>query len=724
MKRIDRLRKSAYDNGHHPNVHIQRDFLLHKAVMTYTDTMTHNVKRACIDSMIMDEYDIEIDPHELLVGRFSTQFTLDESQTILNEQGKTLIQQMGVLSGAATNTTGHRVIDNEKLLRIGIGGIIKEIDQQMDALRYDQAEYTEKMAFYTASKRSLEAVCRFADRHRQALLDLHQNETDPARRAEYLAMADNFKTAPYGPCTHFYEAVQCVWFLQFCLALVDDICLNGRPDNYLIDFYNRDLQDGTITRAQALEIIEALYFKHNEVYNAWPASLLLGGVDRDGNPICNDLTYLFLDAIETTALVNPAVSVSYTKDTPHELLEKGVDLIAKGYTRPAFFNDEVIQRGLLRAGVSAEDARYYVHSTCVEITTIGCSNIMVTMPYINPNKAFEYIFGAGQALFGDECHVAQPIDFSLDDLTDFDAFYRLIKQILVEIIRTHMVQVCQRCLVRERYQSSPLASAFTNDCIARGKDAGAGGAKYNYVYPCFPGFANLVDGIAAVKTAVYDKQVMTLEELGAFCKNNFEDGERMRQFLLNRCDKFGNGQDEVDNIAVELYELIRDELTKYKISLGGTFHPSYFAWEMHGRLGLISSATPDGRKQGQALSECLGCVQGMDKAGPLGVLHSIEKMDQSYGIGGIATNFRFSKDLVSSDEGKQAVIQFIHSFMDSDCFEIQFNVVDQADLIAAKQRPEEYQTLMVRVAGYSDYFVNLTPEVQDEIIRRTEHGSF
>ncbi|MFI3213761.1 MAG: pyruvate formate lyase family protein, partial [Eubacteriales bacterium] len=266
------------------------------------------------------------------------------------------------------------------------------------------------------------------------------------------------------------------------------------------------------------------------------------------------------------------------------------------------------------------------------------------------------------------------------------------------------------------------SSAFLNDCLNLGKDSGAGGAKYNFVYPCFPGFLNLVDSLQAIKTAVYDERVLSLKGIATLCHNNFAGEERWRKFLMNRCDKFGNGKEAVDALGKDLYDFLRAELEKYEISIGGKFYSSYFAWIMHGELGAQGAATPDGRKQGEALSECLGAVQGMDKEGPTGVLQSIEKIDQRYGIGGIATNFRFSKSFIGSKEGKAAIKNFIIAFMDSNCFEIQFNVVDQQDLIRAQSHPEEYQTLMVRVAGYSDYFINLTPEIQNEIIKRSEHS--
>jgi formate C-acetyltransferase len=434
---------------------------------------------------------------------------------------------------------------------------------------------------------------------------------------------------------------------------------------------------------------------------------------------------MFIEAIETTGLINPSVSVAYTKDMPDHILEKCVDIISRGYTKPSIFNDRIVRKGLENAGVNTVDAREYIHSTCVEITPIACSNILVATPYINPTKALEYVLGRGKPLFGDSCGLSRDITISEDDLGDFDSFYTTVKNVMAEIIRKALIDDCNYALQRKRYQSSPLASALLNDCIEKGMDAGAGGAKYNFIYPCFPGYVTLVDSMAAIKTAVFDERKLTLNELAELCAMNFKDEERMRQYLVNRCAKFGNDDDSVDTIGKDFYDFLRSELAKYRHSVGETptFHPSYFAWIMHGVLGKQAAATPNGRRQAEALSENLGASQGMDKNSPLGVVRSISKLEQSYGIGGIATNFRFSQSFARSPEGKKALTEFIKYFMDQDCFEVQFNVVDQAVLLDARANPEKYATLMVRVAGYSDYFTNLAPEIQDEIILRTEHSA-
>jgi formate C-acetyltransferase len=721
--RTEEFRKTAFDNGHHRNNWIEREYLVSRAYLETAGEQFHNLRRAKMDCVLFDNYSIEITPRELLAGRYSHSRVLTPEEEEIRFKGREAMKYGGDISGYHEASTGHRVLDYEKLLNKGAKSILAQLEAKRSALDFSRSEDTEKAVFYEASKISLEGFCRFAGRFHEKLAALAATESDPVQKAEYLGMAGNFKKAPWEPCTSFYEALQTVFFVQFAMNIIGDTSLAGRLDSLLYPFYRKDIDSGALTKEFAFELIENFYYKQNEIYDTWPGSLMVGGVDRLNRPVWNEITEMCIAAIETTGLINPSVSVAYTKDMPGDLLDKCIGIIAKGYTKPSIFNDRIIRQGLEDAGVTPEDAREYIHSTCVEITPIACSNILVATPYINPTKALEYILGKGKPLFGGECGMANDIPLRDEDLNDFEGFYKTVKAVMAEIIRKALIEDCAYALKRARYQSSPLSSALLNDCIELGKDSGAGGAKYNFIYPCFPGYVTLVDSLRAIKTAVYDEKKLSLEELGRLCKTDFKDEERMRLYLVNRCAKFGNDDDETDAIGKDFFDFLKTELARYRHCLGkaATFHPSYFAWIQHGMLGRIAAATPNGRRQGEALSENLGASQGMDRNSPLGVVRSIAKLDQRCGIGGIATNFRFSKSFLAGAEGRKALADFIRYFMDSGCFEIQFNVVDQNTLLDAKANPEKYSTLMVRVAGYSDYFTNLAPEIQDEIIRRTEH---
>ena len=609
------------------NREIYCDYLTGKALFEEPAPYAHNLRRSMIDRAMFEGYPIDFDEHELLIGRFCDPRELTEEQIKLADMARTYLNASGKLAGTSNAFTGHRVIDYELLLNTGIGPVLERVKNKRAAIDFSRPGDAAAAAFYDSVEMSLNAFVTFFARARETLIEKAAVTEDEKRRGELLKMAANFDKAPMEPCTHFYEAMQIMWAMQFCLRLINDISLTGRFDNYMYPFYKKDIEEGVITPEFAYDLICEMYFKHNDIYDAWPASVMVGGVDKQGRPVWNELSYMCIEAIRTTGLVNPSVNVAYTHDMPDDLMDKCLEILAEGYTRPAFFNDRVIQEGLRAAGMSEEDSRYYIHSTCVEITPVGASNVQVATPYINLNKAYEYIFGGGKKLFGAECTVKPEVYVDIDALTTYESFEAITKKIVRGIIRANLEKTAQYLYGFSQYCSSPLASAFISDCIERGMDSGAGGARYSYVYPCFPGFLNLVDALAAVRKAVYEEKIMTLREMGEMLKGNFEGNERMRQYLINRCPKIGNGIDEVDQIGVMMYELIRDELKNYTTSVNATFHPSYFAWIQHGYLGKVAAAGPDGRKQGEALSECLGSVQGMDKNGPTGILRSIEKID-------------------------------------------------------------------------------------------------
>ncbi|NMA08463.1 MAG: hypothetical protein GX929_05050 [Clostridiales bacterium] len=700
----------------------ERDILFARGVFETPAAYSPSIRRAHIDAYVLGHYTVAVPESSLLAGTLNTAYCETAEDVRVFEKFRELSHTTGWLGGWASGQTGHRVVDYEKLLRLGLTGVLDEVDRADTALETSDPGYTGKRAVYKGMRVALNAVREFAVRYRQTLTQMADETSDAEEASRRRKMADAFSRAPEYPAETFHDALQAMWFLQFCLYLCGDISLTGRPDNYLWPYYSSDLKEGRITREEAFALIEELYLRHNEIYDAWPASVMLCGVDRNGNYVCNELSELFLDAIRTTGLVNPSVSVAWTPALPDAFRDKITSLLADGYTRPSIFNDRVIRAGLIDAGMGERDARYYIHSTCVEITPIGNSGVQVATPYINLNKAFEFMLSEGAALYGAPCPIERIQAKKLTAYADFDTFYADFRTICAEIIRVELCRVNERLDAMIKHASCPLASAFLDDCIARGMDAVAGGARYQYVYPCFPGFINLLDGLAAIRKVVFDEKRVTLMELSEACRKDFAGEETLLRVLRDKSPKFGNNDDAVDAFGREMFDFIREELKRYRTAAGGTFHPSYFAWVMHGRLGEQAAATPDGRRQGTALSEHLGAVQGMDREGPTAVMRSVAKLPSMYAIGGVATNFRFSDSFVKTPQGRAALRTLVEVCMDEGLFEVQFNVASQADLLDARVHPERHRSLLVRVAGYSDYFVNLLPVIQDEIIRRTAHG--
>ena len=693
-----------------------RGLELNKAYYQIRHINLHERLRGKIDAGLLDTCPVYISDDDLIAGAFPPTAPRSEEGFKFLEK----FEGRGVINGSEPSNTGHRVLDYEKLLSKGLLGVLDEVKEKLSTLELSDPECAEKRAFYNGCIDSLEGAVRFQHRYLDRAREMLGEATDPERRRELENMVAALERVPAEPAKTFREAIQAVWFMQLMIQVLGDSSLCGRPDNYLYPFYKHDVEAGIITDDEVFSLIEDLYFRHNNIYGSWPASIMVGGRKRNGESNWNELSYMFIKAIETTELVNPSVAVCYNSDMPDDLLTLCLEIIAKGYTRPSFFNDDIAIKGLLEAGVSEEDANYYIHSTCVELTPIATSNIMVATPYINLNKGLEYIFNDGEKIFGNDFARENVKSYDLGTLDTFEKFYAAVKETIDNILKGELAVIQDYILYRKRYTSLPLASCFINDCIAMGKDAANDGARYSFIYPCFPGFINLIDSVVAIRKVVYEERRATLEEISDAIKGNFEGEDRLRAFLLNKCAKFGNDLDESDEIGKDLFAFINEELKKFNTCVrNGTFHPSYFAWIQHGRLGQVCAATPDGRKQGEALSECLGSVQGMDRNGPVALMHSTSKIPQHYAIGGVATNFRFSKKMMR--ESLPEIKVFIKEFMRNGNFEAQFNVVDQETLLDALEHPERHRTLLVRVAGYSDYFVDLSPIIQREIISRLEH---
>lgn len=723
MKRTDELRERTLYNSLNKNRELS-ELLRYRGLLENESESVHNVKRAKVIRYFLTNYPVEINEGELLIGRHATG-RLDEAQKEELMVARDYIKRADMLYGAAPASTGHRVIDYEKVLREGVCGILEDVGRKEKEIVHTNPDAARRTHFYAACRISLEGLLQFAAHYRDALAEKSSSEKEPLRKAEYVRLTDIFSRIPFHPARDFYEALQCVWFMQLALSISDDTSLSGRPDQYLYSFYLKGITDGSLTREFAMELIEGYYLKINEIYDSWPGSLIVGGVDRAGNPVYNELTEMFINAIASVKLVNPSVAICYNEYMPEALLMKCVEVLAQGYARPSIFNDRIVIDGLLYAGMRPEDARSYIHSTCVEMTSIGCSNIQVATPYINTIKGIELLLNDDMEMNGqpDNFHSFNPgIHIELASLTTFNDFLVGYLKILAGMIQKAVIWANEYVYKLVHYASCPLTSCFTNDCIEKGMDTAEGGARYNFVYPCFPGFSSTVDALNAVREVVYERKMAQLGELKQILETNYSGEELFRQYLINRCPKYGNDLEQADELAMTLYNHIRDCLKQYRNCLGGSYHPSYFAYIVHGIFGRRTAATADGRLCGEALSECIGPVQGMDRKGPTAVLNSIAKLEHKYGIGGIATNFRFGKAMMDSPEGKQAVANFIREFMRKGGFEIQLNVIDQKTLIDAKDNPEKYRTLIVRVAGYSDYFINLDPVIQDEIIKRTEHG--
>ena len=678
------------------------------------------VRRARVTAAILTGLTPIIDDGELLAGKFCRRaLTPDETAELASFKSAAEPAMAPVLGQRA-----HMAIDIEKLLRLGIRELQRSIEGYRARLDPARPEDLEQDAFYRACLIALDGVCVYAQRYAELAAGLASAEPDPTRRAELENLAAVCRRVPEYPARTFHEAVQAVHFVTFCLCAGQRMLLFqlGRPDRYLLPFYRRDLAAGRLTPADAQELIDCLGIMLSEYTpRGLAVGWMLGGRDASGMDVCNELTALFLDSIDHVRLSYPAVGLCWTPDTPRPIMAQVSRLLAAGLTHPALFNDDVITAGLMEAGLPPAEACLYQHSTCVEITPIASSNVYVASPYINLVQLLHDTLGLPPTAPA-SAPVGEPLTASTGERPEtFEALLAGYRLRLAAAVRQAVIDQNTIQATRRYNGGFPLLSCFVNDCLARGCDIDQGGARYNWIEPSFVGLANLVDSLAAIRQFVYEERALGLDELVKILACNFAGREDLRLMLLNRAPKYGNDDERVDELAVQVTDWIRDEVRHYTGYLGGRYLSGFFCWIMHEQLGRLTCASADGRRTGFPLGDGSGPAQGRERGGPTAALLSATRWDHTPHLGGIAVNLRFSRP---RDAGgfASSLVELVETYLGRGGFEVQVNVVDQATLLAARDRPEQYRDLVVRIGGYSDYFVGLSREMQDEIILRSEHA--
>jgi formate C-acetyltransferase len=671
------------------------------------------VRRAHRTAAILRDLTPVIDPGELLVGKFHLrERTPQESEELTRYQ-----EWAGPAKPPVRGQRAHMAIDYDKLLRLGVDGIREQIHHDRRGLDLTDPQDLEKDAFYRACTIALDGVIDYAHHYADLAEAQARAEPDPQRQVELREIAAICRRVPEFPAQTFREAIQSAHFVTFCLCAGQRMHLFqlGRPDRYLLPFYRRDLAAGRITPQQALELIDCLALLLTEYT---PRSLavgwMIGGRDASGTDVCNELTDLFLQSVGHIRLAYPCVGLCWTPDTPAEVMQLVAELLAQGLGNPAVFNDDVITRGLIQAGLPPAEACLYQHSTCVEITPIASSNVYVASPYINLLQLLHDLLGLPGLETDGRQQDTPPRPRS------FEALLKAYHERLGQAIRQAVIEQNTAQATRRYNGGWPLLSCFVNDCLARGVDIDHGGARYNWIEPSFVGLSNLVDSLAAIRQFVYQESEIGLGELVQALETDFEGQEDLRLMLLHRAPKYGNDDETVDALATRVTEWIQDEVRRYSTYLGGTFHSGFFCWVMHERLGRVTAASADGRHAGFPLGDGSGPAQGRERLGPTAAILSATKWDHTPHLGGIAVNLKFSRPR-DAGEFEQRLLDVVETYLQRGGFEIQVNVVDKKTLLAAQKHPEQYRDLVVRIGGYSDFFVGLSPEMQEEIILRTEH---
>jgi len=593
-------------------------------------------------------------------------------------------------------------MDMSRIFKVGIKGVLSELKGRV------KSSSGEKKAAYQSFIHAIEGLASMIENAKSAAVKAAKGA--PAwRRKELSEIIESCERIKSEPPSTFRDAIQLIWFVDTGISFADTAWLTvpGRLDRELIGFYNCDIKRGMLSREKALNLIESLYLLINDyVPDGLAVSIMAGGTDRKGNDVTNDLSYLSLEALRRTRLVYPTVGVCWHEGTPEPLSMLASELISKGYSTPAFFGDKVIQKGLKSYGLDAERACNYINSTCVEITPVACSNVWVASPY----------FSLCRILLDEICEQA-----STGKARTFESFLSSYFMRLGREIKSAVDEQNTARDGRRKHGRKPLQSVFTKSCIESGRDIDNGGADVNWIECSFVGIANLADSLNVIRGEVFKKKNFGFAELKRILDEDFKGFENLRLRFLDGYDKYGNNCAEVDRIVQKTADCIRKECARHKVKPGKThFIPGAFCWIMHERLGAECGATPDGRRKGLPFADGGGPAQGREKNGPTSSILSATSWDHSFLIGGLAYNMKFSGELFDSPEAVKRLHSLIITFLRRGGFETLINALSRKTLEKARENPEQYRDLVVRIGGYTDYFTRLSPEMQNEVMRRTE----
>jgi formate C-acetyltransferase len=581
------------------------------------------------------------------------------------------------------------------------------------------------------------AVICFAGRHAEKAEEMAANESNPQRQAELRKIADVCRHVPAHAPRDFWEALQAYWFTHLGviseLNTWDSFC-PGRLDQHLYPFYEQGLADGTLTRDRAKELLECFWVKFNNqpappkvgvtaaesgTYTDF-ANINNGGLKADGSDGVNELTYLILEVVDEMRLLQPSSNLQLSKKSPERFLKRGIEIIRKGWGQPSIFNADLVVEELLRQGKSIEDARTGGTSGCVETGAFGKEAYILT-GYFNLTKVLEITLNNGL-----DPRTGKRIGLETGNPRNFSSFDELFAAYRKQLHRFIEIKVRGNNIIERiyaLYMPAPFLSLLIEDCIAKGKDYNDGGPRYNTTYIMAVGPGSCTDSLAAIRYHVFDRKDVTMAELLEALEANFKGHERTMQVLLNKTPKYGNDDEYADALLTDLFNAFYAEVNGRKNTKGGNYRVNYLSTTCHVYFGSVTGATPDGRKAYEPLSDGISPVQGADRRGPTAVLKSAARMDHAR-TGGTLLNQKFTPQLLEGEEGIDRLAHLVRSYFKLDGHHIQFNVVTAETLRAAQENPEKYRDLIVRVAGYSDYFCDLTTALQNEIIARTEHQGF
>ena len=624
---------------------------------------------------------------------------------------------------------GHICPDTKTWLELGPKGLMTKAYEKLKNCDENQKE------FYECTIIVLEGVCHFMMRYHDYILTMLESLEDDNKKSlqRVAVICANLASRP---AQSFHEAVQSLWFLFVVLHMESNASSfsPGRMDQYLYPYYQKDIEKGIISKQEALEILECLWLKFNQIvylrnqhsakyFAGFPIgfNIAIGGIDENGCDIYNELSLLLLKAQYHLGLPQPNLSVRLNKNSSHELIQEAIKVVAKGSGMPQFFNDEAIVNSMIKdLGIEEKDARNYAIVGCVELTTHGNNLGWSDAAMFNLNKALELTMNHGKCLLTNE-----PIGLDLGSIETYESFEDL-ENAFQKQIDYFIEKMMKAEIVVEKAHQDCLPTAFLStvidSCLEKGVDVTRGGAKYNLSGIQMIQIANLADSLAAIKELVYDKKMITRHELLEALQADFKGYEIIQTMLLNKVPKYGNDVKWVDELGAKWAGYFRERMKDYTNYRGGLYHTGMYTVSAHVPMGENVGASPDGRNALTPLADGgMSPVYGRDMAGPTAVLKSVSRMKDSYTTNGGLLNMKFLPEFFKTETGMMKFENFLRAFVDLKIPHIQFNVVRREDLLDAKLHPEQHRSLTIRVAGYTAYFVELAGKLQDEIIERTAY---
>jgi formate C-acetyltransferase len=632
-----------------------------------------------------------------------------------------------------SRTIGHFQAAYDKVLAKGLKGIIADVEASLGRLDARAADYASKRQFLESVVLACEGTILFAGRYAAEALRLARTESDPVRRSELEKIADILGRVPAQPARTFQEALQSFWITHLVLNLETSghAFGPGRFDQYLYPYYRHSIDTGEIAREQAQELLDLLWVKFDEITlakdsgesqtsSSYPdfQNLNIGGLTRGGRDAVNELSFMCLDALEHTLLPQPGLSAQISSVTQPKFLVRCCEVLRLGTGMPAMFNSDVMVLGMVNRGKTLSDARASSLNGCVAAFCDG-KDRMASTGYFNLAKALELALNDGK-----DRMTGERLGPRTGDPRAFANFDELLAAFTAQVEHFVDLKVRYDDIVRGIYATHcpvPFTSAVIDDCIAAATDWHAGGSRYKIATLSGVAIGTVADALSGIRTHVFEKRTFGMAELVDALDRNWEGFELLRQTLINKTPHYGNDEDAADDLAVMVQDIFCTAVERHTDIQGAKYWVDLLPTTSHIALGEVTGATPDGRKAGSWLSEGVSPVQGHDRKGPTAATRSVAKLDHAR-TNGTLLNIKINPQTVKNDRDLHKLAALIRGYFSQGGHHLQFNIVDRDILLEAIDHPERHRNLLIRVAGYSDYFTLLSPDIQQEILSRAEHG--